>query len=474
MRTYKPRLMLFSHVSNTASITGAEKLLLLFCLQLTPYLECILVAPYEGKLTAYARKQGITVRIQPYPLLFGMYQPGERLEQEAEELRNQPGFASVVHCIQETAPDFVLTNTIVNVLPAMAAKTLGIPVLWKITEIMTATGYTASVMSVVEKYSDCLIAISEASARIFREAVSKPIFLIPPSADNKLLRPAQMLIRNAYRKVLHLKNSHSCIGYISSFIQPEKGLLEFIGMARILAESHPDCQFVVIGNPADQAYHDRCISEVNASGYGTRFRFVPFVESVHTAYSAMDILVVPSIVQEGFGMTALEGMLCGKPVVSFDSGGLGELMRNTGNGHFVVPVGDYAALAAKVSELLNTPSLLKNTGNRNAITAKAVYGMDVYRQKIQAFILELQQSYPVWMSGAISRSLNASKESMTTPLPSPKRLHARPKRKTRRKRRHGKSAWSQVSASSPGSRRKKRKAGAGRRFKRRSKSTRRK
>lgn len=34
MDMIKPKLMLFSHVSNTKSITGAEKLLLLFCLSL--------------------------------------------------------------------------------------------------------------------------------------------------------------------------------------------------------------------------------------------------------------------------------------------------------------------------------------------------------------------------------------------------------------------------------------------------------
>ncbi|WP_309270722.1 glycosyltransferase family 4 protein [Paenibacillus sp.] len=462
--------MLFSHVSNTASITGAEKLLLLFCLQLTSYFECILVAPHEGKLTAYARKQGITVRIQPYPLLYGMYKPGKRLEHEAEELRNHPDFTSVVRCIQETAPDIVLTNTIVNTLPAIAAKTLGIPVLWKITEIMKITEYTASVVSVVEKYSDCLIAISEASARIFRGAVSRPIILLPPSADDKLLCPSQMLIRTKYREVLHLKDSHSCVGYISSFIHPEKGLLEFIRMARILVEFHPRCRFVIIGKPADQVYYDRCVAVVNTSGYRTRFRFVPFVESVHSAYSAMDILVVTSMIKEGFGMTALEGMLCGKPVVSFDSGGLGEMMRNTGNGYFVVPVGDHAALAAKVSELLNTPLLMENTGAQSAIAAKAMYGMDAYREKIHAFMHELQQNYPDWMSGAISRQVSASKESMSTP--SPKRIHAQAKRKGRRKRKHGKPIRS-LSAS-PASRRKKRKAGAGRRLKRRSKSTRRK
>jgi len=470
MSTYKPKIMLFSHVSNTSSITGAEKLLLLFCLQITSYFECILVAPQEGKLTASARKQGVTVRIQSYPLLFGMYEPGGRLEEEAEGLRHHPDFHSVVRCIVETAPDIVLTNTIVNVMPAMAAKSLGIPVLWKITETMRTTAHTAAAMSVVEKYSDCLIAISEASASVFRGAVSKPITLLPPTADQDLLQPSQTLIRNGYRKILRLKDAHVCIGYISSFIHPEKGLREFIRMATMLAASYPNCRFVIIGKPADQSYYDQCVQEVNVSGHRTSFRFIPFVESVHSAYSAMDILVVPSMVQEGFGMTALEGMLCGRAVVSFDSGGLGELMKNTGNGHFIVPTGDYAALAAKVSELLNQPEFLQYTGSMNAGAARAAYGMEAYRQRVHAFIQELQRGCPDWMSGAISKSVSAIGAIPPTGPALPETAAA--KRRTGRRKKPVRKA--RRPAAAVRSRRTRRKIGAGKRFKRRSKSIKRK
>ncbi|MDR9856683.1 glycosyltransferase family 4 protein [Paenibacillus sp. VCA1] len=476
MNTYKPKIMLFSHVCNTGSITGAEKLLLLFCLQITPYFECILVAPQEGKLTASARKQGMKVRIQSYPLLFGMYQPGEQLEQEAEALRHHADFGAVVRCIAETAPDIVLTNTIVNVMPAVAAKLLGIPVLWKITETMQTTAHTSAAIAVVEKYSDCLIAISEVSARVFRGAVSRPITLLPPSSDDALLQPSQKLIRNGYRKILRLKDSHVCIGYISSFIHPEKGLLEFIRMAAILAASFPNCRFVMIGKPSDQSYYDRCVDEVNASGHRNSFRFIPFVESVQSAYSAMDILVVPSMVQEGFGMTALEGMLCGKPVVAFDSGGLGELMNNTGNASFTVPTGDYAALAAKVSELLNHPELLQYTGSMNASAARNAYGLEAYRQRIHVFVQGLQHGCPDWMSGAISQRVAASGVPQIDPAIHPenskpagkKRPVRRRKLQRRRARRPGRPA------ATVRRRRLKRKAGAGKRSKRRSQSIKRK
>lgn len=46
------------------------------------------------------------------------------------------------------------------------------------------------------------------------------------------------------------------------------------------------------------------------------------------AYTAMDIVVIPSMVKEGFGMTALEGLYFAKPVIAFNQGGLSELMES--------------------------------------------------------------------------------------------------------------------------------------------------
>lgn len=71
----KATIVLFSHVSNTRSITGAEKLLLFFAQELSPYFNCILVAPQDGKLTAQARSCGISVQLLSIPLLYGMYTP---------------------------------------------------------------------------------------------------------------------------------------------------------------------------------------------------------------------------------------------------------------------------------------------------------------------------------------------------------------------------------------------------------------
>jgi GT2 family glycosyltransferase/glycosyltransferase involved in cell wall biosynthesis len=70
-------------------------------------------------------------------------------------------------------------------------------------------------------------------------------------------------------------------------------------------------------------------------------------------FGAMDVLLVPSIGLESFGLAAREAMACGVPVIATDDGALRELGQAE---HF--PSGDAAALRALIDRLLARPELL--------------------------------------------------------------------------------------------------------------------
>ncbi|MGB9724264.1 MAG: glycosyltransferase [Chloroflexia bacterium] len=86
-------------------------------------------------------------------------------------------------------------------------------------------------------------------------------------------------------------------------------------------------------------------------------------------YSAADVCVVPSY-YESFGMVALESLACGTPVVASRVGGLTYIVEDGVTG-FLVPQGDPAALANRISQLLLDCRLRRQMG---------LYGVEVARR----------------------------------------------------------------------------------------------
>ncbi|PWW35528.1 MULTISPECIES: glycosyltransferase family 4 protein [Paenibacillus] len=394
----KPKLMLFSHVCNTRSITGAEKLLLHFMREMASIFDCVLVVPQEGKLAGLARRFDIQVKVCFLPMLHGVYTPYRGIATDAEQLRHKPAYQDVVSLIRETGPDLVLTNTCVNVMPAVAAKSLQIPVIWKITEIIALNEHTNEAVQMIGRYSDWIIGISESAVAPFKQAgMSAKLTVISPTWDPALPDPERWVhLRERKRKELGFKPSQICIGYISSFIYDAKGLKPFVDMALQLCETHPRCRFWIIGTSADKKYYDECVSRVKKSGYYRRFTFTPFEENVSLAYTAMDMVVIPSMVKEGFGMTALEGLYFAKPVIAFAQGGLKELLESVGSGAFLAPAGDSQALATLATTLLNDPELASDTGWRNRTEAEKLYGIETYRAKLHTMVTQWLMRFPGW------------------------------------------------------------------------------
>ncbi|MFF2018746.1 glycosyltransferase [Paenibacillus sp. NPDC058177] len=380
----KATIVLFSHVSNTRSITGAEKLLLFFGRELSRFFDCILVAPHEGKLTRQARSFGLNVQLMPIPLLYGMYTPYAGLPADARQLQESREYRELTDWLVVLRPAFIITSTCVHVLPAMAAKSLGIPVVWKISEAITDNEYTGISVDLIHRNSDEILAISHTAAACFpHEMMVDKVTLLPPSwNDEEMMAASWSKLRGERRLELRVQPHQKLVGYISSFINKEKGLEHFVDMAVIVAAAQRDAKFLVIGTPGDKSFYDRCVRKVKMEGLHSRFQFVGYENCLPAAYCAMDVLVVPSLIREGFGMTALEGMSFGKPVVAYASGGLQEILQAGGCGDYLVPVENTVALADAVKALLAEPGHAAAIGNRARELAEAAYGPAAYRMRL--------------------------------------------------------------------------------------------
>ncbi|WP_194843316.1 glycosyltransferase [Paenibacillus sp. B01] len=390
---FRPRLLFFSHIGSPEAITGAEKLLLSTIVELSAVADCTLAVPEEGILSGRAAAAGIPVRVTGHvPIYYSMYLGLPSVPEEVEEGTGSEAMERLYRLLLEIRPHAAWVNTCVQPLPAIAAKRLGIPVIWCLTETMRPAAGVGPTMKLIEQHADRVVGISASTLKPLASplALSRSEVLLP-GVDTAAFKPWTWASSRAVRRAeLGLQEKQVLIGFIASHLYENKGLEHFLAAAGMAAASRPDLRFVVIGNPVDAEYAARCARIADAAGLSARLSWLPFEPDVSRAYPAMDVLVVPSIVEEGFGMTALEGLLFGKPVVAYASGGLAEILHATGNADWLAPMGDYAGLAERIGRLADNAPLRLATGTRSGAAALAVFGMPAFRGRLLASLERLR------------------------------------------------------------------------------------
>lgn len=117
-----------------------------------------------------------------------------------------------------------------------------------------------------------------------------------------------------------------------------------------LAELPPDVHFLVIGEgPERQAL--QALAE--RLGVGARVRFAGRIAHAELPrwLACGDIFVQPSIGEEAFGISVVEAMACGLPVLAADNGGMREIVV-PGTTGYLLPPGDVVAWRAALKEML--------------------------------------------------------------------------------------------------------------------------
>jgi L-malate glycosyltransferase len=109
-------------------------------------------------------------------------------------------------------------------------------------------------------------------------------------------------------------------------------------------------------------------------GVNDRVRFLGTQESIEEIVGMADVFLLPSEL-ESFGLSALEAMACGVPVVGSDAGGLPEVVQHAETG-FLLPVGDVEGMAGRTLEILKDPERRRAMGAAGRRRAEALFGAD--------------------------------------------------------------------------------------------------
>lgn len=169
-------------------------------------------------------------------------------------------------------------------------------------------------------------------------------------------------------------------------IRQRKGTDTFVEAMLKVLPSHPDVGAIVLGRTtrAHKHYFKRLNERVRDANLSNRLLFLPEVSTVEIAkwYRALDIFVAPQH-WEGFGVTPLEAMASGVPVVATTVGAFPQLVTDE-VGRLVAP-GDVDALALAIAELLDHPNVCAQKAAAARTRAKEQFSIDIEADKVIEF-----------------------------------------------------------------------------------------
>lgn len=151
----------------------------------------------------------------------------------------------------------------------------------------------------------------------------------------------------ALKKSLGIHKNVPVVGTIARLI-PSKGIEVLIDAAPALVHKLPGLKIVVVGSgPLEQSLKQR----VAAEGLSGTFVFTGRVADPKPYYAMFDVFVMPTL-KESFGMSIVEAMAAGCPVVASLTGGVPEIIKNRETG-LLVPPGESIQLAGAIRHQLS-------------------------------------------------------------------------------------------------------------------------
>ncbi|MWC28943.1 glycosyltransferase family 4 protein [Paenibacillus sp. MMS18-CY102] len=159
---------------------------------------------------------------------------------------------------------------------------------------------------------------------------------------------------------------------------PLKGVHHLVKLMPQLVARHPNAILVIVGSPGYGSHrmtaYSKRLKRLSAP-LGNRIRFVPYVpyHEVPDWLIGADVVAVPSIRREAFGLVNVEAMASGIPVVAARIGGIGEVVQDGETGFLAEPSRLAQELLEKLDQLLTDDQLRQSMGRRSREKAETYF-----------------------------------------------------------------------------------------------------
>ncbi len=148
------------------------------------------------------------------------------------------------------------------------------------------------------------------------------ISVITPGVDIDGFSPEIIAeARSCARKSENLKQDDIAVLFVGSEFRRK-------GLDHLIPAIGKNMKLFVVGRQEHMRHYRQLVKQYNLSD---RIIFTGLTDNITNYYALSDIVVLPSI-SEAFGMTVLEGMACGLPVVTSSAAGCSSLVKTGENG----------------------------------------------------------------------------------------------------------------------------------------------
>ncbi len=211
------------------------------------------------------------------------------------------------------------------------------------------------------RWTDVFVVVSEEN---IRSGVAARIF----TADRcRLIRSgfdsAKFLAgsRKEGRAILGVPEGTPVVGTVAVF-KPQKAPLDFVAVARRVADEIPGVHFVMVGDGELQPAAERA---ADAASLSERFHFTGWRKEIPDLLKAFDVFLLTSR-WEGLPRVVPQALLAGIPVVATSVDGTREIVDDGVDG-FLGPPGDVSTLAARVAQILSGKTRLDPAFKRDRL-----------------------------------------------------------------------------------------------------------
>lgn len=291
--------------------------------------------------------------------------------------------------IKHNKIDLVFPYTVKPVIyGSMAANMCKVPVI----SLITGLGYTFSGVTrkakILQRFNEVLykLSIRKNKVIVFQNKDDHQLFL-----DRKIISSHQKVGFvsgsgvNLNQYTFKEKDASDNVSFVLvARLIKEKGIALYMKAAQILKAKYPKAEFHLIG-PGETSPSAISKDEINLLHNEGVIIFHGHQSNIKDHLHKNDIFVLPSYYREGLPRTNLEACACGNPIITTDSVGCRESVREGVNGFLIEPQNQDALIEA-MEYFITNPKKIKEMGINSRKYAEERFDVNIINNELGSLI----------------------------------------------------------------------------------------